>query len=199
MYNFFKVKPVVECCWTFCSLHLDHWWRADWNNYLEPPHRGGWPAWPIGDVPSRMVSAGRDDVESGCRGSARPRTLPPGNSHKRKGGLCVGLRLSSALRICDSMTTVRRMEKRRPCEAGIHIVMIIAYTHICSQMHSFRVYITSRFRAAFTAGANLWFKTCSHCRYLTTQSEIACPCISIGHIKKVTNIKVVFVDLKSDR
>jgi len=38
--------------------------------------------------------------------------------------------------ICDSMTTVRRMEKCRPCEAGIHIIMTIAYTHIC-----FRVYI----------------------------------------------------------
>jgi hypothetical protein len=31
--------------------------------------------------------------------------------------------------IRDSMTTVRRTEKCRPCEAGIHIVMIIAYTH----------------------------------------------------------------------
>jgi len=79
--------------------------------------------------------------------------------------------------ICDSMTTVRKKEKCRPCEARIHIIMIIAYTHICLQMHSFRMYTPNRFRTAFTADANLWFETYSHYRYLTTQSEIAYPFI----------------------
>jgi len=47
--------------------------------------------------------------------------------------------------ICDSLTTVRRMENCRPCEAGVHIIMIIACTHICFQMHSFRVYTPNSF------------------------------------------------------
>ena len=86
--------------------------------------------------------------------------------------------------ICDSMTIVRRKEKCRPYEAGRHIIMTIAYTHICLQMQSFRIYTPNRFRNAFAADANLWFETCSHYRYLTAQSEIACPCISISHVKK---------------